>query len=135
MAVVAICVVAFFAILNASCEQGVSRVAGQVWLTEADDGRSVDLGVGQTLNIALKANPATGYGWETLTLDERVLRLAAAPEFTPESDRLGAPGTQVLRFEVVGPGEADLQLVYRRPWEQDATPANTFSVHIVAQSA
>lgn len=52
------------------------------------------------------------------------------PGFTPESDALGARGTQLLRFDPVAEAGTTLRLVYYRPWEE-ADPEQTFSVDVV----
>ncbi|MFW6136221.1 MAG: protease inhibitor I42 family protein [Chloroflexota bacterium] len=104
--------------------------SGAVTLHARDDGSQVELAEGQSLVISLEGNPTAGCTWETVEYDEQILRQVGEPSFTPESDALGAPGTQVLRFEAVGEGRTTLRLVYHRPWE-DAEPERTFSVEVV----
>jgi inhibitor of cysteine peptidase len=98
-----------------------------------DDGREVTLQKGQTLTIKLEANPTTGYAWEFVESEGAILRLAGEPEFEADSDLLGAPGTQTLRFEAVEAGQMELRLVYQRPWETDVEPLETFTVQVAVQ--
>ena len=102
----------------------------EVRLSAVDEGHRVGLAESQELIIELDGNPTTGYGWELQRADERVLRQIGEIEFQPESSLLGAPGKQVLRFEAVGAGETDLELVYHRPWEKGVAPLDTFSVRV-----
>ncbi len=107
--------------------------AKEVKLDAGDDGSQVELTAGQTLIVSLKGNPTTGYTWEAAELDEQVLRQVEEAEFKPESDAIGSGGVQTLRFETVNSGQTTLKLVYRRPWEEDVEPAETFSVQVVVR--
>jgi inhibitor of cysteine peptidase len=100
-----------------------------ITLAEQDDGHQVVLTQNQELVVRLEANPSTGYLWEVAGMDNTILREVGQVEFEPESAGLGAPATLVRRFEAVGPGQSNLALVYRRPWEK-AEPARTFSVQV-----
>lgn len=96
-----------------------------------DNGKKVMVSVGDTLGLGLPSNPSTGYTWEVAEIDEKLLHQVGEIEFAPESDLLGAPGTQLLRFEAVGAGQTTLTLIYHRPWEKGMEPAREFSVQVV----
>jgi inhibitor of cysteine peptidase len=98
-----------------------------------DNGREITLQKGQTLTIKLEGNPTTGYSWEVVETEGAILQQAGEPEFEAESDLLGAPGTQTLRFEAVDTGQMELKLGYRRSWETDVEPLETFTVHVTVQ--
>jgi len=98
-----------------------------------DDGRDVTLQKGQTLTIKLEGNPTTGYSWEVVESNDAILQQVGEAEFEPESDLLGAPGTQTLRFEAMETGQMELKLVYRRSWETDVEPLETFTVQVTVQ--
>ncbi|MBN1661498.1 MAG: protease inhibitor I42 family protein, partial [Anaerolineae bacterium] len=102
----------------------------EIRVTERENGRGVDL-KGEVLVVSLKSNPSTGYGWQVRGLDSRILRLVDDAEWLPDvPGKLGAPGTQVLRFAGIGKGQARLDLVYARPWETAAPPAQSFSLEV-----
>ncbi len=98
-----------------------------------DNGRQIELQKGQTLVINLEANPSTGYTWEPLDLKGAIVRQVGETEFNPDSDLVGAPGTQTLRFEALKAGQMDLKLVYHRPWEEGVEPLETFTVQVTVQ--
>ena len=99
-----------------------------------DNGREIELRKGQILVVTLEANPTTGYTWEVAEpLDEQILRPVGEVEFTPESDLVGAPGVQVLRFEAVKAGQTALELVYHRPWEKGVEPLEAFSLQVAVR--
>jgi len=104
-------------------------------LSERDHGRQVSLDGNHLLVLNLTSNPSTGYGWEVANMNRNVLRPLGEAEFKPEQERLGAPVTQVLRFEAVAKGQTNIDLVYRRPWEKQAAPLKTFSVKVNASES
>jgi inhibitor of cysteine peptidase len=103
---------------------------GPVRLEKKDDGKQVELEQGQDLIVVLEGNPSTGYGWEVAEIDEQVLQAGSA-EFQPRSDLEGAPGAFALPFQAVGKGQTTLRLNYRRSWEKDVQPVETFAVQVV----
>jgi inhibitor of cysteine peptidase len=111
----------------------VAYAPGGKRLTEADNGKTVTVDVGQEFDVTLKANPTTGYTWAVAEpTDEQIIRQRGEIEFEPESEALGAGGVQIIRFEVVGAGQTTLKLIYHRPWES-IEPLQTFSVTLIAQ--
>ena len=102
-------------------------------VTAADDGGVIRLEENQLLVVRLQANPSTGYGWQVAAPTEAViLRQADVFEFQAESELLGAPGTQTLRFHGLREGHTILKLEYRRPWESGVEPASTFRLEVRA---
>lgn len=109
----------------------ISPATGPVMVTETDLGTTIEMKTGDELVVTLQGNPGTGYGWEVVPVDEAVLKQVGDWEFEPESDLVGAPGKMTLRFRAVESGQQALQLLYRRPWETDVPPLNTFEVTVV----
>ncbi len=114
----------------ATHRQGSSPIPQEVTLTEEDDGSTVELGVGSTLEIVLPGNPTTGYSWEVASEETLVLMQIGEASFEPESGALGAGGKLSLRFVAMASGETVLRLVYRRPFEEDAPAARSFEVTV-----
>ncbi|MGC9443505.1 MAG: protease inhibitor I42 family protein [Candidatus Methanospirareceae archaeon] len=111
----------------------VAYMPGGKQLTEADNGETIKVGVGQEFDVTLEANPTTGYTWAVAEpADVQIIRQKGEIEFVPESDALGAGGVQIIRFEAVGAGQTTLKLIYHRPWER-VEPLRTFSVTVIAQ--
>jgi len=102
-------------------------------LEAKDNGRQIELEKGQTLAISLEGNPSTGYTWEMVESEDSILRQVGEIEFEAESDLVGAPGTQTLRFEAVESGQTELKLVYHRPWETDVAPLETFTLQVTVR--
>ncbi len=114
----------------------------EVRLTEKDDGGQVNLQSDEALVITLEGNPSTGYIWETAgpaVQDQPLLRQVGESQFETKpgllgagGPLLGAPAGQTLRFEAVAAGQAELRLVYHRPWEKGTAPAKTFAIQVQA---
>ncbi len=98
-------------------------------LTADDAGTTVDLAVGGVIDVALEANPTTGFTWVVAADSTECLRLVGEPAFIPMSDLLGAGGVLSLEFEVIEAGSGNLVLTYERPWE-DVAPLDEFVVHV-----
>ena len=117
-----IVLVALAALLSA-CSQSVS-------MTEADDGSSVTLEVGQELEVSLPANPSTGFGWTVVIGDASVLEQVGEAEFVTESeDLVGAGGVLTMRFVALAEGTTELRLDYERSFE-DVEPEETFTLDV-----
>jgi len=109
--------------------------ADQVELTEADDGRQIEMEEGQTLVVTLASNPSTGYRWERAPSEAGVLQQSGDAEFKQGNVKglVGASGHETLRFKATRTGTTKLELVYHRPWEQEAKPEGVFSVTVVVR--
>ncbi len=100
-------------------------------LSEQDEGSTVHLQLGELLVVALEGNPSTGYSWEVTPADQAVVAQQGEPEFSAESDLLGASGKISLTFKAVAEGQQALTLAYRRPFEKDVAPEKTISFVVV----
>ena len=86
----------------------------------------IALKVGERATIKLAANPTTGYQWEpTAEPDAAVVRIVSDTYLAPDTDRVGAGGTQEIVVEGVAAGTTTLTMGYARPWEQGTAPAET----------
>ena len=87
------------------------------------------LAVGQKLEISLAENPTTGYRWELKAAGEPACA-ARGDNFEAPPPGIGQGGTHRWRFEAVAQGMGNIELVYRRAWEQDKPPAETFRLTV-----
>lgn len=127
-------VVGCWAVALAAAGCGSSGDPAVVQLTEADDGSTISMDVGETLVVTLESNPSTGYVWDVVDPLPVQLEPAGEPELLPaeDEDLVGAPGSQEFTFDVVAGGSGRLRLVYVRPWEDEVEPAETFEVTVEA---
>ena len=105
----------------------------EVHVVDADS--QVPLELGQILVVTLESNPSTGYQWEVVEDPNSILEQIGDSEFVQREQTdppmVGAGGWEIFRFKAVNTGQMNLQLVYRRTWETDVEPINTFSIDVV----
>lgn len=102
-------------------------------LTAQDDGGSVVLVPDQELVISLESNPTTGYRWELDGPTPDMLTQLGEPDFTAQSQAMGAGGTEVWRFRATSPGAGALRLKYWRSFEPTVPPVETFEVGVTVE--
>lgn len=80
--------------------------------------RSVDLAVGDFLQISLGSNASTGFQWseELLISDPKVMAQTAHEAITAGEDRPGAPGKNVWVAQAMEAGDTTVSATYGRPW-------------------
>jgi inhibitor of cysteine peptidase len=99
-----------------------------VTLTEADEGREVSVGVGDSIVVVLEENPTTGYRWQIVRANG-ILELAG-DSYEPASPmRVGSGGHRELRFRATAAGSAAIELRHLQQWDESSVTAR-FSVRV-----
>lgn len=112
----------------------VGCVTREVKVGAADDGREITLKPGQTLAVALEANPTTGYNWLLdVEPDAAVLSVVGEEFQAPSGERVGAGGVTTWRFRALATGETSFRLGYARSWEEGVESVETFSLRVVVR--
>lgn len=96
-------------------------------LTENDSGKTVEMWVGDEVEIILPANPTTGYLWEVSSPDTDILKLDKE-SFVADTPAIGAEGLETLKFHALATGKSELKLIFHRPFEQNTPPLETFAI-------
>jgi len=116
----------------AACGAGAGKTpasVSEVTVTDRDDRGDVTLAAGQTLVVRLGVTLGTGFSWQVVTNNARILEPAEPPRIEPpERPAPGAVEHQVFRFTARAKGSTVLELHYLRPWEKGAKPARTYRV-------
>jgi predicted secreted protein len=95
-------------------------------LTEADAGAAVEMKVGEKISVALSGVPTAGYVWGAdkppafVKVSEGPGGATSTAQFLPGF--AGGSHWEVLVVEAVAPGEGEVALVQKRPWEEQAAP-------------
>jgi len=95
-------------------------------LTEADTGASVEMKVGEKISVSLSGVPTAGYVWGAdkppafVKVSEGPGGATSTAQFLPGF--AGGNHWEVLVIEALAPGEAEIALVQKRPWEEQAAP-------------
>ncbi len=96
---------------------------------DSSNGHEVVLHAGEVLKISLSQNASTGYTW-AIHVKPDILRESEGASADPPKGPPGSPGVRNFYFEAVGQGSGELELEYRRSWEQAAQPARTFKLRV-----
>lgn len=111
--------------------QGVAG-RGMIRVNENENGKTIYLKIGDTLEVFLEGNPTTGYAWDVDQLDPAILKRGES-DFIPAVGGLGSACTEVLRFEAIAAGGAVLKLHYKRSFEKGITPLRYFRLWVVVK--
>ncbi len=102
-----------------------------VKLESKDSGGQATLSVGETVTITLKSNRTTGFGWEIVGLEDQDALALVEQSYKADSALIGAGGADTITLKAVKAGEVQLELSYRRAWETDVAPLETFTYDLV----
>ena len=104
--------------------------ASQRVLEMDDSGSTIELEVGDTVTVRLHGNPTTGFVWLIEDYDETMIVMTDQTYTETSGGRVGAAGMFEFEFEATRSGETDIELQYRRSWEEK--PAErVFTVRLV----
>jgi inhibitor of cysteine peptidase len=105
-------------------------------LTKDADGTSVEIKVGQALEVSLEGNPTTGYSWEVKESGEPTLKPQGEPAYVQAetgATLVGGGGTYTFRYVGAEAGTAMLELIYHRSWEADVAPLEAFTLEVTVR--
>jgi inhibitor of cysteine peptidase len=97
-------------------------------ITQDNNGQTISVVNGSKFTVSLAGNPTTGFNWELA----KMLSLVGEPEYKADSSLIGSGGMVTYTFQVLEAGTTNLKLVYRRSWEKDIAPEQTFEVIVEA---
>lgn len=107
---------------------------GEVILTQADQGKSIQVSPGDHIIIRLGENPTTGYGWAIDQINPEVVSPVAS-DHTPTPDSgVGGGGQRIFTFAAVNTGSSPILLKLWRKWEGDKSVRQRFQVTIQVHS-
>lgn len=101
-------------------------------LTEADNDKTVDLRVGDSVRVSLPENATTGYRWAIDSLDADVVE-AVGSEQHAGGRGSGAGGDVAFTFRGKKAGTGEIALKYWRGFEGDKSIAMRFHVRLNAK--
>lgn len=109
-------------------------------VTEADNGKTINLENGEIFYLRLPENPSTGYRWE-LNLTQG-LNVSLGPDNIPgeyyppeqpegvEQPLVGAGGVRLWEIKAVAEGSQLVTGVYKRPWENATGEEDNFTLNV-----
>ena len=96
--------------------------------TLSDQDTTLEVAIGEVLQVELEANIATGYNW-TLKVPADSSYLSFLDETYVENEFMTAKeeGKSVWRFRALKKGSTQLRFIYKRPWEKISAEAKEAS--------
>ena len=101
-------------------------------LTEADNDRTIDLRVGDSVRVRLPENATTGYRWGIDRLDVQMVEAVGSEPHYP-GGAIGAGGEVTFTFKAKTPGAGDIALKYWRHFEGDSSVTKRFHLRLNTQ--
>lgn len=97
--------------------------------------RSVDLAVGDFLQVSLGSNASTGFQWDEKMLisDAKVVAQTGHEAIAPAVERPGAPGKDVWMLQAMAPGNSTVSATYGRPWPGGEKEVWVFSANVTVR--
>jgi inhibitor of cysteine peptidase len=123
----------FVLILMSVGYAGCKRTSLVISADKSYDGRSIELRVGDGVQLSLAENPTTGYRWEFVTKPEPYCVVVSDAYVADANGAIGRGGAHNWAFRAVSVGTGTVSLAYRRPWEKDTAPAQTFKLTLVVK--
>jgi inhibitor of cysteine peptidase len=109
--------------------------ASNLMITEADNGKTINVKQGNTFILKLNENPSTGYSWQ-LSLSSG-LKLLSEKYYPSKSSGpngiliVGAGGYHLWVIEATNKGSQQVEATYKRSWEQAAGKTFKLNVEVV----
>jgi inhibitor of cysteine peptidase len=99
---------------------------------EGQNGKSLELATGETVEIRLPENATAGFSWSVISGGAPACALVGEERVASPSPP-GAGGEHVFRLRARQPGEASVELNYRRAFED--APARRFTMRVRVRAA
>lgn len=122
-----------FLLASASLLAADKDAQGPLVITKEADGKTVTMAQGKAALIALKGNPTTGYLWTVASIDGKAVAQDGDVQYVPDKAKpgsVGTGGTFQLQLVARQKGKATITMHYKRPFEKDKPPVETFKVTI-----
>jgi len=121
------------ALLCLQCAMSSSGLpeGGTITLTKEDAGKTVEIAVGDVIQIELFGTPSTGSWWHFEVLDEEYLEIIKKETMKTSPERLeGAPILGIWHLRAKKAGETAIEMAYYRPWEGGDKARNHFRLNV-----
>ena len=103
--------------------------------SQQDITREITVTAGDSFKITLPSNLTTGFSWSwpPQISDAAVLEMTEHAYVAPESEMMGAAGTEDWTFKALKKGTATISMDYSQPWEGGQKTDWTFKVTVTVK--
>jgi inhibitor of cysteine peptidase len=96
-------------------------------LTAADNGRTVELRVGDELALRLPENATTGYRWAIDAAEANLVDIKEG-QYVSTSENMGGGGEAQWSMKAKAPGATSIKLKRWRQWEGDSSVVERYEI-------
>jgi predicted secreted protein len=96
-------------------------------LTAADNGRNVELPVGDEVALHLPENATTGYRWAIDSADANLVDIKEG-QYVSTSEKMGGGGEAQWLIEAKAPGATSIKLKRWRQWEGESSVVERYEI-------
>ena len=96
-------------------------------LTAADNGRTVELHVGDEVALRLPENATTGYRWAIDSPDANLVDIKEG-EYVSTSEKMGGGGEAQWLIKAKTPGATSIKLKRWRQWEGESSVVERYEI-------
>ena len=100
-------------------------------IVESDNGRTVDIRLGESVRVTLSENATTGYRWAIDRYDEQLFEMVTTEPNYPKNV-IGSGGEVSFVFRAKNPGSGKVVLKHWRR-EGDTSVTNRFRVRLLVE--
>jgi inhibitor of cysteine peptidase len=96
-------------------------------LTAADNGRTVELHVGDEVALRLPENATTGYRWAIDSADANLVDIKEG-QYVSTSEKMGGGGEAQWLIKAKAPGATSIKLKRWRQWEGESSVVERYEI-------
>lgn len=119
-----------FALLLVPASRVPTAFAATRVFSDADKGATVQLKVGDVVELHLQSNPSTGFAWYVHPQSTHLLKIIGQSQTESTEPGVGRPVIQIFKFQAVKTGDGVLLLHYVRSWEKPSADEQQFDLHV-----
>ena len=97
---------------------------------ESFNDSTVDLALGETLEVCLPETPSTGYRWQVTADGSPVCEITGDAFTAPSATAPGRAGEHCWSVMAVRAGDGAIELQHRRRWQGAGEPGRIFKLHV-----
>ena len=104
-------------------------------ISTGDAGKTINVATGGELTVTLESNITTGYSWtENASMSQSGVLQQTGHQYQPPAQQIpGRGGQEVWTFKALAAGTTTVSMEYKRPFEPNNPPANTFNITVMVK--
>jgi len=102
-------------------------------LVKEDRSKTIEVAVGDILEITLKENASTGYVWKPGKMDKTIVKFKKKDTRPSKPGLMGGATKMTMTFEIIGTGKTEFRLIARKHPKNSGESGQTYRLTIIAK--